>query len=63
MKEPDLDAWREGTTETAGSWWPDWDKWLAAQSRRKVPARVPGDVLGAVEDAPGAFVRERSDER
>jgi polyhydroxyalkanoate synthase len=63
VKEPSLEQWREGTTETPGSWWPDWDDWLAKQSKgRKVPAQAPGSVLGTVEDAPGAYVKKRFDE-
>ena len=63
VQEPNLETWREGAKETPGSWWPDWDKWLARLSEGKVPARQPGQVLGAIEDAPGSFVRERSDQR
>ena len=63
IKADDLDAWKDGTKETAGSWWPDWDKWLAKQSKKKVPAREPGAVLGAIEDAPGSYVMDRSDAR
>jgi polyhydroxyalkanoate synthase len=63
VKEDDLYAWKKGTKETAGSWWPDWDKWLAKQSKMKVPAREPGTVLGVIEDAPGSYVRDRSDAR
>lgn len=58
--KPDLESWKEGTEETAGSWWPHWDRWLSRRSGRKVPARTPGAVLGVIEDAPGAYVRETS---
>ncbi len=61
--ELDLDGWRNGAEEIAGSWWPNWDQWLAKQSRGKVAARVPGVVLGAIEDAPGSYVKDRSDAR
>ena len=60
VKEPDLAAWRADATETPGSWWPHWDAWLAKMSRKKVPARQPGAVLGTIEDAPGSYVRELS---
>jgi len=64
IKGADLAEWREGTAETAGSWWPDWDAWLAKQSKKKkVPARQPGAVLGQIEDAPGSYVKVRFDER
>ena len=54
-----LPEWLEGATETAGSWWPDWDKWLASQSGEQVAARPPGRKLGVIDEAPGAYVRER----
>jgi len=63
VKEADLENWRKGTPETPGSWWPDWDAWLAGHSAGKVPAREPGAVLGTIEPAPGAYVMERSDQR
>jgi polyhydroxyalkanoate synthase len=45
-------------TETAGSWWPDWAGWLAAQSGPMVVARDPaGGPLPPIEDAPGSYVR------
>ena len=34
-------------------------EWLAKLSGSKVPARVPGATLGAIEDAPGSFVKSR----
>ncbi len=58
-----LDAFIAGATETKGSWWPDWIKWIGTQSDRKVPAkgaRVPGGGnLKGIEDAPGSYVRAR----
>ncbi len=64
IKGADLAEWRQDTTETQGSWWPDWDAWLVKQSKGKqVPAREPGAVLGQIEDAPGAYVKVRFDER
>ncbi len=58
-----LDQWFAGAKEQPGSWWPDWDDWLAARSGPLVKARKPGDgdlpVLGA---APGTYVLIRSDE-
>ncbi|MGF1501857.1 MAG: PHA/PHB synthase family protein [Paracoccaceae bacterium] len=57
-----LEDWREGATETPGSWWPVWSDWLAAQSDGRVPARQPGTRLGTVEPAPGRYVKKRSDE-
>jgi len=56
-----VEDWIGGATETPGSWWPDWDVWLAKKSGKQVDARTPGAVLGAIEDAPGSYVRVRSD--
>jgi polyhydroxyalkanoate synthase len=58
-----LHDWIKDAEETPGSWWPNWNKWLAGRSRRMVPARIPGARLGVVDDAPGAYVRVRFDER
>jgi polyhydroxyalkanoate synthase len=56
-----LDEFLAGATETKGSWWPDWIKWIGARGEKKVPAkgaRVPGKgKLKAIEDAPGSYVR------
>ncbi|MEL7172452.1 MAG: class I poly(R)-hydroxyalkanoic acid synthase, partial [Pseudomonadota bacterium] len=60
LKGDTLDAWRDGTKETAGSWWGDWDAWLTKQSGPAVPAREPGARLGRVEPAPGTYVRKRA---
>lgn len=57
-----LDDWLAEATETAGSWWPDWDKWLKRRSGKKLAAREAGAVHGVIESAPGAFVCKRFDE-
>jgi polyhydroxyalkanoate synthase subunit PhaC len=58
-----LDEFVAGATETKGSWWPDWIKWIEARAPDKVSAkgaRVPGKgKLKAIEDAPGSYVRAR----
>ena len=56
-----LESWLAGATETPGSWWGDWDTWLKELSAQQVPARAPGAVLGALEPAPGGFVKRRFD--
>jgi len=54
----DPEAWFAGATEFAGSWWPDWQRWVAALSRSKVAARMPGEGgLPVLEPAPGTYVR------
>lgn len=61
MTAATLDEWLAGATETAGSWWPDWDAWLRPRSGRLVAAREPGARNGVIEPAPGAYVRRRFD--
>jgi polyhydroxyalkanoate synthase len=52
------DAWLAGSTELAGSWWPDWHRWILSQDKAMVPARTPGEGgLPAIEAAPGAYVK------
>ena len=54
---PDPDAWFKGATELAGSWWPDWQRWIVAQDKALVPARIPGaGALKPLADAPGTYV-------
>jgi len=56
-KPKDPEAWLAGATEHPGSWWPEWDKWIARHGGGKVTARVPGDgELDPIEDAPGSYV-------
>ena len=57
----EFDDWFEDATETAGSWWPDWHKWLAKKSGAKVKARKPGGgKLKVIEAAPGSYVKVKS---
>ncbi len=50
-------SWLAGATEMAGSWWPDWQRWVTALDNTHVPSRLPGDgALPALEDAPGSYV-------
>jgi polyhydroxyalkanoate synthase len=54
----DPEEWFKGATELAGSWWPDWHRWVSGQDRTMVPARIPGEGgLPAIEDAPGSYVK------
>ncbi len=58
-----LKGWLDAAEETAGSWWGDWDEWLKKRSGKTVAAREAGAVNGALEDAPGRFVKDRFDLR
>ncbi len=63
LKAETVEAWREKAKEVAGSWWPDWDKWLKKHGGGQVDARKPGAVAGVIEDAPGRYVKLRFDQR
>ena len=56
-------AWLAEAKQSDGSWWPDWDAWLAKKSGSKVPARDPAaGNLPPLEDAPGSYVKVRATE-
>ncbi len=60
-KPQDPDSWFETSTQTEGSWWPQWNEWVAEFSGGSVAPRSPGgDVLKPVEDAPGSYVLDQS---
>ncbi len=52
------DAWQAGATRSEGSWWIDWQAWVAGlNGPGRAPARVPGTgALQVLEDAPGSYV-------
>jgi polyhydroxyalkanoate synthase len=56
----EFDDWLKSATEHKGSWWVDWISWIKRQSRKEVPARLPGEgALPPICDAPGDYVRVR----
>jgi polyhydroxyalkanoate synthase len=56
------DAWLAGATEHPGSWWPDWKRWNAKRSGKKIAARTPGEgKLTPIEDAPGTYAKVRAE--
>jgi len=59
----DADAWLAAATEQPGSWWRDWNDWLAPfGGGEKAAPKKPGNAkLKPIEDAPGRYVRERID--
>ncbi len=59
---PTVEEWLAGAEERPGSWWPDWAEWLKARAGKLVPARDPAKgPLGVLEDAPGTYVKVRSE--
>jgi polyhydroxyalkanoate synthase len=54
----DVEAWFAHAEEHPGSWWPDWNQWLAGLSGEDVPARAIGSgELKPIEPAPGTYVK------
>ena len=52
------EVWVASAEEQAGSWWPDWARWVGRHGGAKLKARKPGaGKLKAIEDAPGAYVK------
>ena len=53
--------WFDNSIEKSGSWWADWQTWVATKAGKKVAARVPGKgKLAVIEAAPGSYVKVRS---
>ena len=51
------EEWFEGATQRPGSWWEDWQAWMAARNgSEKLAARTPVNPL---EDAPGSYAKQR----
>jgi polyhydroxyalkanoate synthase subunit PhaC len=55
------DDWFNTATERRSSWWPYWNEWVTPFSGERIPARTPGEGLSVIEEAPGSYVRVRSD--
>jgi polyhydroxyalkanoate synthase subunit PhaC len=55
---PQPEQWLGGAEQHSGSWWPDWQRWVAEFSGGEVKARKPGDgKLKPIEPAPGSYVK------
>ncbi|HYR37149.1 MAG TPA: class I poly(R)-hydroxyalkanoic acid synthase [Burkholderiales bacterium] len=51
------EEWFAGATQTPGSWWEDWQRWIDnLNGGDKAPARIPAN---AIEDAPGSYAMLR----
>jgi polyhydroxyalkanoate synthase len=56
-----IEEWMADAKETPGSWWPDWNAWLAGLSGTQVKARDPAKgKLAPLGDAPGEYVKVKS---
>jgi polyhydroxyalkanoate synthase len=52
----DPDTWAERTPRQAGSWWPQWQRWLA---QRSGALDAPPALATGLEAAPGKYVLQR----
>jgi polyhydroxyalkanoate synthase len=61
-ENPDsAEGWLDDARHHAGSWWPDWGRWMSRHGGGKVAARKPGDgELEPIEAAPGSYVLKRN---
>ena len=57
-EEPE--AWLKSASQTPGSWWDDWTKWLGERSGEKRSARkqLGGKGYRPLGEAPGSYVKE-----
>jgi len=56
----DPEAWRDSMVKMPGSWWEDWETWLAERCGPMVEPRPLGtQAYPALADAPGTYVLER----
>ncbi|MBY5935046.1 alpha/beta fold hydrolase [Tateyamaria omphalii] len=46
--------WLEAAEMNQGSWWPAWTEWLSKRAGDKIS---PPEMTGALEDAPGTYVK------
>ena len=55
------ESWFADSIKHEGSWWPNWNEWLAPQSGTKIKAQQPGRKkdFAVIEDAPGSYVKVR----
>jgi polyhydroxyalkanoate synthase len=59
---PTPEAWLNGATEHAGSWWPEWTGWLKPHGGKLVAApKTPGNrQFKTIEAAPGRYVKVKA---
>jgi polyhydroxyalkanoate synthase subunit PhaC len=51
--------WQRAATKHDGSWWTDWQRWVAPHAGEQVAARRPGERGATLGDAPGSYVTAR----
>ncbi len=58
-KVSDSAEWLEKATEVAGSWWPEWYRWMGQYTGKKIKTSMWEDTLN-IEPAPGRYVLSTS---
>jgi polyhydroxyalkanoate synthase len=59
LADPHLapEEWAEEAPRLPGSWWPEWQKWLAQHSSgMNKPPKTGSKAYPVLEDAPGQYV-------
>jgi polyhydroxyalkanoate synthase len=58
----DPEQWLAQATEKPGSWWADWNNWLAryADGELAAPKRAGSTKYPPIEPAPGRYVKEKA---
>ena len=56
------EAWFKGAKEVAGSWWPDFTKWLNSHAGKQItaPKTYGSAQYKVIEKAPGSYVKEKA---
>jgi polyhydroxyalkanoate synthase len=59
---PSAEEWLAGATQQSGTWWDDWDLWLAERSGplKQAPRKLGNRGHKVLGPAPGAYVLERA---
>jgi polyhydroxyalkanoate synthase len=54
--------WFKGAKEVAGSWWPDFTKWLGTHGGKQIsaPKNYGSTQYKVIEQAPGSYVKEKA---